>query len=152
MGSRPANTWSGYVSFQIQPSNEFDATVVAAAKENYKKDRQGKEQFLAMLEPFFEDLEQDGERSHFLSPEPWPHGQAQPGWSLYKYRFHMPRLSGAARHGRVIVAINLPLSFIYPIMAYTHKQYGSRPPQRAIAGLLRSAIADAQAIAGQQPG
>jgi hypothetical protein len=153
MGSQPANTWSGCVSFLIQRSSDFESSLAKALSTNYKKDKKGREEFLGLLlAPFFGDIEQNGPRSPYLEAEPWPTGTYTPGWDLCKYRFRMPRLSGAAAKGRIIVAVNQPLYLIYPLIAYTHKQYGSRPPERAIAGLLKTAISDAQAIAGQQQG
>ena len=139
------------MSFQIQPSDEFDASLIGLAKDNYRKDKKGRELFFAILPPFFEDIEKNGDQSHFLSPEPWPPRSAPSfGWVLCKHRFRMPRLSGGAARGRIIVAINQPQAFIYPIMAYSHKQFEKRPPDRALASLLRSAIADANEIAKQQ--
>ena len=136
------------MGFQLQQSSDFDASFIDTLK-NYKKDKKGQEEFIALTDRFFRDLEQNGGKSHFLKPEPWPANTYTPGWDLYKYHFKMPRLSGAAGQGRIVIAINQPLSMIYPVIAYSHKQYGKRPPDRTLAGPIRKAVADVQAIATQ---
>lgn len=134
------------MSFLIQPASVFDASIADLIKSHYKRDTKGRDEFLDLVALFFADVTMNGHKSTLLAPESWPKNTYNADWFFDKYRFRMPRLSGAVGQGRIMVAVNTPLSFIYPILAYTHKQYGDRPSDKEIAPLLQRAITDVQAM------
>ncbi len=73
-------------------------------------------------------------------PEPYPKGSSREGYELWKLKFKMPQLRGAAEQGRLIYLLDVRQQEVILIWIYTHAEFEKRPPERDLKRLLLDLI------------
>lgn len=137
----------GSTSYQIKPLKKFEKTFQALIKTHYRKDKEARSEFEALIASFVQQLANEP-CCHSAERMAFP-GQWQPeGWELRKQRWRrLPGLRGQAAFGRLIYVVCHPEKMIYLVWLYTHAEFGkpkSQPPSKELNRVLRSIEAESE--------
>jgi hypothetical protein len=136
-------------TFHIRLSDHFERTQEKLINARYRKNRVGRKRFEEVIQQINNSLSENPRLGQFRSlwggfiradPEPFPKGSSREGYELWKLKFKMPQLRGAAEQGRLIYLLNVTQQEVILVWVYTHVEFEKRPPERDLKQLLLNLI------------
>jgi hypothetical protein len=136
-------------TFNVRLSDHFERTQQKLIDSRYRKNRGGRKRFEEVIQQINKSLSENPRLPQFRSlwggfvradPEPYPKGSSREGYELWKLKFKMPQLGGAAEQGRLIYLLDVTQQEVILVWIYTHAEFEKRPPERDLKRLLLELI------------
>ena len=129
------------MNYRIKPSKKFETALLALLKTHYRKNKRGAEACKLCIRDLLSLLLRGDIQSANSREEPWPSNTRMkfPQGSLWKMRFNLPELRGAASKARLIYLLyprDDENTDIHLLMLYTHAEYAKRPSDAVLKAAL----------------
>lgn len=123
---------NGSGKFHIKRSAKFEKTQKKLVRTRYRKNKQGVEKFVKLMEKWLQILSVNPRpQSPMGDLEPWPDDTKEPGYELWKLKLKMPQLGGAAGEGRLIYLLDTKQREVVLVWIYLMQSLRNVHPKKS---------------------